>query len=344
MTGGERYAGPVNAAPRIERSEPPGPGRACPLHYRYAPESLARAPDLRADTLYIVGGLYGNRAALDALLDLASREPGPVTLVFNGDFNWFNVDAEGFAAVNETVLRHAALRGNVETEIAWEDEAAGCGCAYPAWVGDAEVARSNKIIARLRATARAFPALRARLSALPMHLVAEVCGLRTAIVHGDARSLAGWDFSQEALADPAHRARVAAQFAAANVRIFASSHTCLPVMRAFDTRTGSCVLANNGAAGMPNFRGMRQGIITRVAPDPARASLYGARLGGAFVDAVPLDYDAARFEREFLANWPAGSPAHASYHARITRGPDYGIAQAARIGNRDDTGRDGGKR
>ena len=68
------------------------------------------------------------------------------TLVFNGDFNWFDVDPDGFARLNARVLAHAALRGNVETELATDDERAGCGCAYPQWVGDAEVARSNEIV------------------------------------------------------------------------------------------------------------------------------------------------------------------------------------------------------
>ena len=34
--------------------------------------------------------------------------------------------------------------------------AAGCGCGYPDSVGDAEVARSNAILAQLRETARGF--------------------------------------------------------------------------------------------------------------------------------------------------------------------------------------------
>ena len=36
------------------------PGRSCPLHYRYAPQSLRRPPEIAADTLYVIGGLYGN--------------------------------------------------------------------------------------------------------------------------------------------------------------------------------------------------------------------------------------------------------------------------------------------
>ena len=105
------------------------PGRSCPRHYRYPPAVFARAADLKAQSLYVVGGLYGNRFALDAVLDLARREGA--TLVFNGDFNWFNVDPAEFEDVNRTVLEHAALRGNVETEISGEDSGAGCGCEEP---------------------------------------------------------------------------------------------------------------------------------------------------------------------------------------------------------------------
>jgi hypothetical protein len=43
-------------------------GRSCPLAYRYQPEALAQPAALEADTLYVVGGLYGNPAALAAVL------------------------------------------------------------------------------------------------------------------------------------------------------------------------------------------------------------------------------------------------------------------------------------
>lgn len=310
------------------------PGRSCPLHYRYTPQVLARGPDLRAATLYVIGGLYGNRPALEAVMALAEQESGPVTLVFNGDFNWFNIDPDSFAAINREVLRHAALRGNVETEIASDDAAAGCGCGYPDQVGDDEVERSNRVIELLRATAQTFPDLRARLRALPMHLVAEVGGVRVAIVHGDAESLAGWNFSQEALADAAHRRTVAAQFETARVRIIASSHTCLPVARDFETPQGACVLVNNGAAGMPNFSGTHHGVITRIAIRRAEhvTPLYGTRIGGTWVDALPVCYDQARWLREFLANWPEGSPAHVSYFQRISAGPSHDVIAAAQLG------------
>jgi hypothetical protein len=57
------------------------PGRSCPLSYRYGAAALNRAPDYSAATLYI-GGLYGNRFALDALLHLRDAEPD-AQLVFN---------------------------------------------------------------------------------------------------------------------------------------------------------------------------------------------------------------------------------------------------------------------
>jgi hypothetical protein len=307
------------------------PGRGCPLSYRYAPGALARAPELAAQTLYVAGGLYGNRQALDWIAARAARERGTAALVFNGDFHWFDVDPEIFGTVQDRVLAHHALRGNVETEIAGDDTGAGCGCGYPDFVGDAEVERSNCIIERLRETARALPGARARLGALAAWLVAEVAGVRVGVVHGDAESLAGWGFSQEMLREPARRATAAAWFGAAGVRVFASTHSCLPVMAAFDTPRGRCLLANNGAAGMPNFGGTRHGLITRISQTAAPDALYGTAVGGVRVEALPVPYDHAGFERDFLASWPAGSPAYASYHRRIVEGPSYRPDDAVRL-------------
>jgi len=307
------------------------PGRHCPLSYRYEPAALTRAPALAADTLYVIGGLYGNRQALEWIEARAAREHGPVTLVFNGDFHWFDADRGIFSTINERVFGRHALRGNVETEIASDDPAAGCGCAYPDFVGDEEVERSNRIIERLRETARALPAERGRLAALPAWLVAEVGGVRIGIVHGDAESLAGWGFSQEALRERSQRGIAAAWFDAAGVRVFASSHSCLPVMQAFHTPRGRCLLANNGAAGMPNFSGSRFGLMTRISRKAAPDALYGSTVEGVRVEALPVSYDHAAFERDFLASWPAGSPAHASYYRRISEGPAFRPDDAVRL-------------
>ena len=303
------------------------PGRSCPRHYRYSPAVFARAADLKAQSLYIVGGLYGNPFALDAVLAMARREGA--TLVFNGDFNWFNVDPAEFESVNETVLRHVALRGNVETEIAGEDSGAGCGCAYPEWVGDAEVERSNEILGRLRERASAYPEIRARLAALPMHLIAEIGGLRIGIVHGDAESLAGWQFSQEALRESPGRAQ--ALLAGAGIDVFACTHTCLPVMQEFATPRGTALVVNNGAAGMPNFSDTRFGLATRIAAEPSGEALYGMRLGAVVVEAVPVRYDPGAWLARFDRLWPEGSPASLSYRKRIASGPAYELDQALRL-------------
>jgi hypothetical protein len=175
-----------------------GAGRACPVSYRYSPEIFDRSPQIRVHTAYVVGGLYGIREALDTILAMAQGEHGgDVLLIFNGDFNWLDVRGDDFAHLNETVLRHVAARGNVEAELATEESDAGCGCAYPDYVDEAVVTRSNAIMARLRATAMAYPELRRRLQDLPMTLCIEVGSERIAILHGDPESLAGWNFAVE---------------------------------------------------------------------------------------------------------------------------------------------------
>jgi hypothetical protein len=216
----------------------------------------------------------------------------------------------------------------VETELAHEESGAGCGCAYPLDVSDAEVRRSNQILARLRETARGVPAVRARLAALPMHLVARVGDARVGLVHGDAASLAGWGFAHDRLADPRHARWVESALRDANVDVFASSHTCLPALHALEVDGRPCAVANNGAAGMPNFAGTRHGIVTRIATTPfdGPGRLYGTALAGVHVDAVRLDYDHERWVARFLASWTAGSAAHASYFRRIVEGPRFAAA------------------
>ncbi len=226
------------------------------------------------------------------------------------------------------MLSFRATRGNVETELFDPNNGAGCGCAYPEWVDDGTVERSNRIIERLRQAARSAPGALERLAALPMHLRADVGDIRVAIVHGDADSLAGWGFSQEALATHAGHASALRAFSLAGVEVFASSHTCLPVLQAFPAGR---VLINNGAAGMPNFSGRRFGLATRIALTESSDALYRTRVGETFVEAVPLRFDNQAWERHFLARWPAGSDAHASYYRRIVGGPDYAAEQALRL-------------
>jgi hypothetical protein len=291
------------------------------VSYRYSPRVFDREPEIRAEVLYVVGGLYGNVEALAALAALQSREAAPSTVVFNGDFHWFDVAPADFGAVAAFVARHPATRGNVETEIAGEDSGAGCGCAYPVDVSDAEVGRSNEILARLRETARSAPAWRERLGALPMHLVARVGDARVGIVHGDAHSLAGWGFASDRLDDPSHARWLESAFRDARVDVFASTHTCLPALRAFDFG----VVSNNGAAGMPNHAGTRFGLLTRISRNAYRGfdRMRGLESAGVHVDVLRIDYDHDAWVRRFLASWPESSAAHASYYRRIVEGPRF---------------------
>lgn len=306
------------------------PGRFCPIDYRYAPSSFARAPDFAAETRYVVGGLYGKVYALDAIEQLASFEDGTTEIAFNGDFHWFDARPECFADVNRRVFAQRLLRGNVETELARADDVgAGCGCAYPENVDAGTVERSNRILLRLRQCVDVLPGLRDRLAALPMTLVAAVGGLRIGIVHGDAESLAGWRFAHDALDAPTARSWREGVRSASGIDVFASSHTCLPALRDFVLQIGRMTVANNGAAAMPNFRGTTFGVITRVGvrPSPHRP-LYGVERDGVFIDALPVHYDQRRWLQEFLTNWPPGSPAYVSYFKRLIDGPAFSLNEA----------------
>jgi hypothetical protein len=315
-----------------EREESPAhPGRVCPVDYRYAPSELDRPAEFSGSVLYVVGGLYGNAAALDALDAMAAAEPTTPTIVLNGDFHWFDAEPGWFSEIERRVSRYRALRGNVETELAREqDIGAGCGCAYPESVDDGVVQRSNAILREL--SAATLPGVRDRLAQLPMHLVAEVGDLRVGIVHGDAASLAGWRFAQEALDDPSAHRWLDDIRRASRIDVFASTHTCLAALRDVWLPGGRLTVINNGAAGMPNFAGTPFGVISRIAMTPSRhPPLYGMVRDGVHVDAIALRYDTQAFLRRFLARWPEGSPAHSSYLRRITEGPDYQIARAQAV-------------
>ncbi len=311
----------------MSASPPPVPGRSCPIDYRYGAGELTAPATLRTDCLWVAGGLYGNAFALRRLEELFGAERGERALVFNGDFHWFDVADEPFGEIERGVSRHDATRGNVETEISQPHAGAGCGCAYPEWVQDEDVARSNRIIERLRETARRQPGAAARLAALPMVRIAEVGGQRIAIVHGDADSLAGWGFSQERLATTGGRESAAAALRAAGASVFASSHSCLPVLQEFG---GAGVVVNNGAAGLPNFTGTSYGLATRISLAPHPHAVYRTRCGPLHVEAIPIEYDAAAWREAFLAQWPEGSDAHASYWGRIVHGPRYDLSRALR--------------
>ncbi|MEI8324580.1 MAG: hypothetical protein WCH44_04310 [Betaproteobacteria bacterium] len=311
----------------------PGAGRVCPLRYRYGATAIAQAPEREASTLYLIGGLYGNVQALDTIEAMAAVECVVPCLCFNGDFNWFNVADGNFEQVNQRVLAHDAILGNVEAELDSPADDAGCGCAYPESVDSGTVERSNQIHRRLKATALHHPEILKRIATLPMLARYRVGPCRVGVVHGDAESLAGWRFDVNALDDTAALPWLRSAFAQANVDLFASTHTCLPALRRFaltpSTSNSEGCVVNNGAAGMPNFRGDRSGLITRVATTPSpHASVCEVQLEGAYVALLPVSFDTARWQQEFLAQWPVDSAAWLSYNERMSQGPSYDKSRA----------------
>jgi len=321
---------------------------SCPVEYRYAPAHFRRAPSIVAETVYVVGGLYGNLEALHEILRMCegeAREGRRVALAFNGDHNWFDVDAASFREINQLALDSTSIRGNVEAEIA--RPTGGCGCNYPGYVNAEYVARSNAIMARLQEAADEFPAVKTALGGLPLTRTLEVGGERIGVVHGDAELLSGWSFAaerlspnrrccsgDEATAELTPRARIEQVFREADVTAFASTHTCLAHARDFAVDGRNRLIMNNGSAGIPNFSGATFGLVTRISADPAvpRASLYGIRMGGARFDALPVRFDQSAWMKRFLGNWQPGTPGYDAYFDRLVKGPDFRLADA--IGGR----------
>lgn len=320
-------------------------GEICSPHHRYSPSALRNSPITRANTAYVIGGLYGNVFALREILHMQQveeRSGNPVLLVFNGDHNWFDIDAASFNEINTTVLKHTAISGNVECAIAAPDDV-GCGCDYPSYVNPQVVDWSNQIMTQLRRTATDFPDIVQQLGKLPMSRVLSVGDQRIGIVHGDAESLSGWSFAAECLSPVAASCSgdlpsgqltserdIEAFFRAADVLAFASSHTCLPHARDYSVAGSQRLIINNGAAGMANFEGTTHGVITRISVDPTPPpdSLYGVTIAGVRFDALPVHFDAPAWIDHFARVWPVGTPANHSYFHRIKHGPNYALALA----------------
>lgn len=313
------------------------PGRVCPLSYRHGAEALRTAMRIDADPAWIVGGLYGNVEALAALRTRveADRAQGlSPRVIFNGDYHWFDAAADDFDRIEAGVADHITLAGNVEAELGDPDDDAGCGCAYPVSVDAATVERSNAIMARLQATAAQRPDAGARMAALPRLARVRVGEVTIGVIHGDPDWLAGWGLAVDHLAargGTTDDAQLRDWARRADVSAFACSHTCLPWLG----ELGGVAVINNGSGGMPNFQGRRFGLATRIARTEHGAddACLAMTFGGVRFEAVPLVYDQAAWWARFARNWPASSPAHASYAGRLSDGPAF-TPEDALIGER----------
>lgn len=324
------------------------PGRSCPSSYRYRPEDLAAAPARAATTVYVIGGLYGNVAALEAVQARAAREDTPPTLVFNGDFHYLDVEEQPFGHVARSVAGHLAVRGNVESELADVSLGAGCGCGYPSYVTDETVTRSNAVMHRLRQVGRQCAAVIAPLAELPRYLVLDMAGVRVGVVHGDLQSLAGWQLALEALEPVDLEVRAQTRFRGtstteasvvdwlrrADVQVVACTHTGLPYAQAYELASRRGVIINNGSAGLPSFVGTRFGVLTRLSIEPSTPpdALYGTVVDGLRCDALPVRYDTEAWDRQFRCAWPPGSPAALAYASRLRDATALRLDQAARRG------------
>lgn len=299
-------------------------GRSCPLAYRYKPSDLCQEPrQVTEDVLYIIGGLYGNPYALDEIERMAlaeERQGHRVKLVFNGDFNWFNASDSLFREINCRVLEHMVSLGNVDYELANPNEGAGCGCAYPDFVDQGVVERSNNIMERLQGVAGDHPDIQKRLRLLPRYRCLLFGGLKVLMVHGDPESLAGWGLAHESFV-AGNELKLAEWFGESGADVIASTHTCLPVLWSGTVDGRSRVVVNNGSAGMGNLEQDPRGLVTRIGlTSPLAEPVAGLERRGLNVSLIPVAYDLSAWLPRFDQLWPGGSAAAISYRSRIVAG------------------------
>ncbi len=310
-------------------------GRVCPTDYHIDDQAFSGEPEHSCDVLYVIGGLYGNPFALEAVDRLVEDERsraaergsgGPrVEVVFNGDMHWFDKTADNFASLEKDAAKYALLIGNVEAELRRDEPiGVGCGCAYPACVDDETVARSNKIHSMLFEALADRPDLKALMSDRPSTTTVDVAGRKVGISHGDEHMVGGWNCSREELSNPARQKELDAFMEENGLDVFTTTHTCAAAAIVLDH--GAFI--NNGAAGLPNFAGQDFGLAVRIAEEPHPDALFGAKRGGLFIEAVPVRYDQNAYVEWFDKLWPQGTPAEISYRGRLVNGPADEVAAA----------------
>lgn len=302
-------------------------GRACPADYHLDQRIFADDPQVSTEALYVVGGLYGNPFALEEIARMTQAEESTPLVVLNGDIHWFDKNADNFLAIERGLDRPnwIPLVGNVEAELRrQEDIGVGCGCAYPDCTSDASVSRSNRIHRMLSIAVEERPECKQLLAGRSAAMTVNVAGEKVGITHGDEKLIGGWDCSRDSLQDPLRQDELSQFMHACGISVFATTHTCAAV--GIELEHG--LMINNGASGLPNFEGQRFGILTRIATTPAAESVFGARWGGLYVDAVPVRYDHDAFLTWFDDLWEPLSPAAISYRGRIANGDPARISEA----------------
>ncbi|MDO4787734.1 MAG: calcineurin phosphoesterase [Johnsonella sp.] len=290
-------------------------GRFCPSGYGLEGEDFKnKKEELSCDTLYAVGGLYGNTYALEKVLAMAEEEEGGAEIIFNGDLHWFEREMQDFIKIENAAKKHGAILGNVEAElIREEDIGAGCGCAYPPYVDEKVVERSNLIHKGLKEMLQknSYPGEGMRKRKKSCCCLA--AGKRVALLHGDEKSLAGWGCARENLRERQRQEELGKWMEENRIDIIACTHTCAPAALRLEKKA----VINNGAAGMPNFSGTHFGLLTRIGKTKHPLALYRCELEGTYIEALPIHYPHREFLRHFDSNWEKTSPAALSYRERI---------------------------
>lgn len=294
------------------------PGRSCPLDYSIEKNFfLKKENEISCDTIYVVGGLYGNYQALSEIINLSLKEKENTTIIFNGDIHWFDKNLNDFKNIEKEVINHIPLLGNVEAElIRKKDINIGCGCSYPSCVDDDSVNRSNEIHRLMKNSMCMDKNIIKSLSERKKALVAKIDNIRIAITHGDEKSLAGWLCSRENLSNIERQKELNMWFNKNNISILATTHTCSPAAITINNN----IVINNGAAGMPNFKNTKYGLITRISKNACKDALYRTKKDNLYVEAIPVNYDFTSFVSWFDKEWNNNSPASISYRDRILNG------------------------
>ncbi|MEI0560020.1 hypothetical protein R4L22_00380 [Brachyspira pilosicoli] len=297
----------------------------CPSDYALDKDSFKKVININNSTLYIVGGLYGNIESLKEINKMIENEKDKdILLIFNGDMHWFDKSADDFKKIEDMSENSQKLLGNVEKELFREGDYNGCGCSYPSYVSDDIVNRSNIIHKELKKVMDILPKYKNILSGRKKNITVEMMGQKIAITHGDEKSLSGWECSNESLERYERQNELDNWFIENDIDILASTHTCFPA--AVKLKNG--IVINNGAAGMPNFKGKLYGLITRISNSVNENAVYRDRINNLYAEAVPVRYDNDRFLKWFDNLWPLGSEASVSYRDRIINGTEYGIEKA----------------
>ena len=293
-------------------------GRNCSLEYILRKDWTKKSKKLEEEVIYIVGGLYGNRYALEIINKMAHDENAKI--VFNGDMHWFDIEKEDFLKIEELSKDSIKLLGNVEFELLNNTSSLGCGCNYPEDVSDGVVERSNVIHNMMKENIKGNQILN-DIKERSKTLVLDFFGKKIAITHGDEKSMSGWKCSNDNLKLESRKKELDNWFKENDIDILATTHTCLAVV--YDN--GRNIVINNGAAGMANIKGETFGLFTRIAKNSHKKAIYSEYRDGLYVELVKVDFNIEKFKLWFEKVWPDDSPASISYKNRIINGTSLTI-------------------